>query len=400
MLCRATIDFETALSIIADCSAPLGVERVPLARAGRRRLAEPVIATLDAPQFDAAAMDGHAVRSSEVEGGRTRFALAGVSFAGDRAIDCVPEGSAVRVSTGAPMPVGLDQVIVTEAVVQHGEWIAISGPAPDKRHVRRRGSDFRAGDCLLPVGREIEPRAMVVAAAANLCDLTVWRRPRVACLTNGNELAAPGSDLAGDAACPDSLSEAILLLGRQWGAKPAGTDRTVDNADALAAAADRLLADCDVLVIVGGAARGDRDFAKSALSQLDLSISFSDVAIKPGKPVWYGQAGAKHVLGLPGNPTAAMTTARLFLAPLLTILGGGSAEEALRFTWLPLGTEFVAAGSREQFLCGARDGPGIRLLEKQAASMQSTLADAELLVRVPAGMGPMSKGSLVQTLRF
>lgn len=398
--CRTSIDFNTAQAILLSRCAPLGPETVSLERAGRRRLAAPVIARIDAPRFDAAAMDGYAVRSDEIAAGRRSFAFTQTCLAGDPQIGLVPHASCVRVMTGAPMPEGLDQVVVVERGIIEGTHVRLSVAETDKKHVRIRGSDFRRGTILLPAGREIDPRAMLVAAAGDVGQLTVWRSPRVTCLASGDELVAPGSSQCRPHSIPDSLSEALLLFCRQWGARPAGSARVGDDLTALTNTARDLLANSDVLVVVGGAAHGDRDFAKAGLAPLGLAIAFADVAIKPGKPVWYGRIGEKHVLGLPGNPTAALTIARLFLAPLLMALSGGSAASALRFRPRCLTRGLNSASDREQFLCGFAVEGKVEVIERQAASMQSTLADADLLLRIPAGSGALTAGTPVQTLRF
>jgi molybdopterin molybdotransferase len=398
--CRASIDFDSALDLLLTESTPLGVERVLLERAGRRRLAAPVIAQIDAPRADVAAMDGYALRSAEIAAGRQQFTLVQTSFAGDSPTGSVPKGGAVRVTTGAALPADLDQVIVDEHVAVSGTHIAVTGPAAAKRHVRKRASDFREGEVLLPAGHMIDPRSLVVAAAADATDLAVFRQPRVACLASGNELTAPGTCQAGDQRIPDSVSDAVLLAARQWGGEPVRAHREMDDVSSLTSSASALLQEADVLVMIGGAARGERDLAKAGLAPLGLSLVFRDVRIKPGKPVWYGRIDAKHILGLPGNPTAAMTVARLFLAPLLERLTGGDGNAARKYERCRLASDLTMTSEREQFLCGSDHDGTVAVIERQSASMQSTLAQANRLVRIPAGSGRLSAGEHVQTLRF
>lgn len=148
------------------------------------------------------------------------------------------------------------------------------------------------------------------------------------------------------------------------------------------------LSECDVLVLAGGAARGDRDFARVALTLLGLDMGFANVAMKPGKPVWYARIGERHVLGLPGNPTAAMTAARLFRAPLLRAAGGRDFDGALRWRDYQLVTDIDGPSPRERFLCARRVDLGIAAIERQSASDQARLAQADLLVRVEPGPFP------------
>lgn len=396
--CGASLRFDAAQAILASIARPLGSESVPLGKAGRRVLAEPVCAAMDIPARDLAAMDGFAVREADLAAGMRRFAMIGTAYPGAPFHGTVGPGEAVRIMTGAPMPSGADRVLMRELVTAADGVLALDAPVPAKPHVRLRGSDTAAGTVVLPAGRLLDPRALVVAAAADAGMLTVWRAPRVRVIATGDELV-PAGEARASGGVPDSLSEAVLLMARQWGAKPLGAVPVRDDPALLAAAAEAALADADVLVLCGGASRGDRDFAKAALVPLGLELAFADVAIKPGKPVWLGRIGAKLVLGLPGNPTAAMTVARLFLAPLLTALGGRGMAPALRWERVPL-VEDVSAGDREALLCAERLDDGVRVLARQSASAQCMLALADALVRLPADAGTLSAGARVETLRF
>ncbi|MBB4101418.1 molybdopterin molybdotransferase MoeA [Sphingomonas kyeonggiensis] len=396
--CGASLRFDAAQAILAAIARPLGTESVPLGKAGRRVLAEPVCAAMDIPARDLAAMDGFAVREADLAAGQRRFVVRGAAYPGAPFHGTVGPGEAVRIMTGAPMPAGADRVLMRELVAAADGVLTLDAPVPAKPHVRLRGSDTAVGTVVLPAGRLLDPRALVVAAAADTAMLTVWRAPRVRVIATGDELV-PAGEARANGGVPDSLSESVLLMARQWGAKPLGAVRVRDDAALLTTATEAALEDADVLVLCGGASRGDRDFAKAALVPLGLELAFADVAIKPGKPVWLGRIGAKLVLGLPGNPTAAMTVARLFLAPLLTALGGRGAAPALRWERVPL-VEDVSAGDREAFLCAERLEEGVRVLARQSASAQCMLAQADALVRLPAGTGTLSAGTPVETLRF
>lgn len=396
--CAATLSFDTAQAILAAATWPLGTESVSLAKAGRRVLAETVRAAIDIPSRDLAAMDGFAVREADIAASIRTFTLAGAAYPGAPFPGAVGPGEAIRIMTGAPMPLGTDRVLMRELVIAEEARITLPAPAPPKPHVRRRGSDTAAGVEVLPAGKLLDPRALVVAAAADAARLSVWRRPRVRVIATGDELVPPGQarEMGG---VPDTLSEAVLLLARQWGAAPLGAARVPDDFARLTVAAETALEDSDVLVLCGGASRGDRDFAKAALIPLGLELLFADVAIKPGKPVWLGRIGSRLVLGLPGNPTAAMTVARLFLAPLLTALGGRGVGPALRWEQAPL-LDPCTTGDREAFLCAERLDDGVRVLARQSASSQCMLAQADMLVRLPATSSELRAGTPVEMLRF
>ncbi len=397
--CAATLSFDAAQAMLAAHAVPLGTETVRLAKAGRRVLAEPVHARVDAPCYDAAAMDGFAIAEADFAARICRYRLVGEAYPGQSWRGQLGPQEAVRIMTGAQMPVGSDRVVVREHAVSSGGEVLIDSPPTAKTHVRARASDIARGSRVLPVGRILDPRALVVASAADVDAVTVWRRPRVRVIANGDELSAPGSAAIANK-IPDSLSQAILLMVRQWGGQPMGAVLTPDNVSELFGAAETACDDGDVIVMVGGASKGDRDLAKRALEPLDLEYVFADVAIKPGKPVWYGRIGHRHVLGLPGNPTAAMTVARLFLAPLLTGLGGRGVHAALKWTDAPLLAPVADAGPREAFLCAELSDDGIRVIERQSASAQHMLAAADVLVRRPRHAPAGKVGDIIPMLRF
>lgn len=397
--CAANLTYDSALTILAAEARPLGVERVPINKVGRRVLAEPFVAQLESPRFDVAAMDGYAVRADVLDSGRTDFKVVARSYAGDAAASPLGRARAVYVTTGAALPLGATEILPWEIVAATDDRITLHGPR-GRRHVRERGSDFRRGDVLLPAGRMIDPRALVAIAAADVATLGVWRQPRVALITTGNELIAPGLARTTELQVPDSLSHALILFVRQWGGRPISGDLVADNASAISRATAAALARSDVLVLVGGASQGERDFAKVALESLGLECRFAKVAIKPGKPVWNGCIGDKHVLGLPGNPTAALTTARLFLAPLLAALGGRPTGTGSRWSLAPLAEAMPANGDREAFLCAALDDDGVRQIEQQSASSQAILALADVLIRRPANAPAANAGEEVPIVRF
>ncbi|WP_260928401.1 molybdopterin molybdotransferase MoeA [Novosphingobium sp. 9] len=399
--CAANIDFDGAQTMLRANAHPLGMESVRLSKAGRRTLAEPVVARIDSPRRDSAAMDGYAVRSGDLSGNATRLTLQGESFAGSAIPLPLLSGTAVAVSTGAPMPMGADRVVMREFVRVEGSEVVVPS-APGKTHVRVRGSDFTCGQVLLQPGTRIDARTMLVAAAADQERVTVWRRPRIHVLCNGDELARPGDAYLRDDAVPDSLSEALLLMARQWGSKPCGISCVPDNADALRLASEKALPEADVLVIAGGASQGRRDHARTALLPLGLDLLFAGVAMKPAKPLWYGRIGTVHVLGLPGNPTAALTAARLFLAPLVSALAGAGYDRALRWSSLRSLESAAPGGDRDQFLCGHWDEAeaGARIIARQEASAQMMLATADLLVERRAGAPLAPQGAMLRCLPF
>lgn len=398
--CAANISFDCALERLASNCNPLGTETVGLAKAGRRILAEPLVSRVDSPRFDAAAMDGFAVRDADLAGGILVFDVVGTGYPGEPWNGELAGGQAVRIMTGGRMPTGSDRVVPHELVNQRDGQIELRRPLSDRLHVRSRGSDIAVGSVVLPPGRRLDPNALVVASAADVNSVTVWKQPRVHVISTGDELTPAGT--AGQTAelIPESLSQALLLFVRQWGGKPDGATIAPDSAEFIVNAARNACAGCDILVIHGGASRGDRDFSKSALEVLGLQLVFSEVEMKPGKPVWYGRIGKTHVLGIPGNPTAAMTVARLFLAPLLAALGGRPFDDALRWQDMPLSAPTAQNGAREAFLCAWSEDGAVHVLESQSASSQMMLGRTNALVRVAKDERPLGRLTHVATLKF
>jgi molybdopterin molybdotransferase len=379
---------------------PLTSEEIPIRNAGFRVLAEAVRALVDSPREDVAAMDGFAVEDRAVQASRRDFRLVGASYPGDTAPHALAPETTVRIMTGAPMPRSKDRVIPFELTGERDGIIRIVGPVPTALHVRQKGSGFHAGQVLLDPGTLLDPSRLLVAAASDQPTMHVYKRPRLRIITSGDELARAGAAASTDRRIPDSLTLPLQLLAKQWGADPVGAVLVPDDVEAIRTAVALACLDTDVLVMAGGASHGDRDLARPALKMHGLELKFAGVAMKPGKPVWYGRLYGKHVLGLPGNPSAAMTVARLFLAPLLCALSGRGFDAALDWRELPLAAPAAAADAREMFLYARRNGNYVDIIPRQSASAQLPLASADMLVRRPAGGSALPANSLVPVLDF
>lgn len=395
-VCAASIDFDSALAILATHARPLGKESVSLADAGGRYLAAPVVARIDAPRRDCAAMDGYAVRDVDLKNGTIVLRSRGTSYAGGAEPGAISAGDTWRVMTGGPLPHGSDRVVMIEHCRHRGDLVVLDAPPLGKPHVRKAGSDFAANDELLAAGTRLTPARLVVAAAADHSEVEVWGRPRILLVATGDEIRPPGCASQMPSAIPDSLSIAIERMCVMAGADVVASLRLPDDEKTIAEARQETSA--DVVVVIGGASRGDRDFGRSAFASLGLEVAFADVAIKPGKPVWYGRLGQTHVLGLPGNPTAALTVARLFLTPLIAGLAGGAISDALPWQLRRATRPIPANGPREAFLCGSLCYEGAAICDRQDASGQAALALADCIVRRPAGAPAANEGALVPVL--
>ncbi len=393
------IDFDAASALVLNLARPLDAEDIALADAFDRVLSAPLIAQADAPARDVSAMDGFAVHDADLADTPARLPVADVIFAGRADPEPLAPGDCMRIFTGAPVPAGADRVVVQEQVTVDGDY-AVFGIAPGKGcHIRTRGSDFRAGETLLAAGTRLTPRALIAAASADAARFTVVRRPRVTVLGTGDELAEPGAARNTPGAIPESVSFGVMALAREWGAEVIGRHRIADDPAALQAAAAKALSQADVVVVTGGASVGERDHARAMFAPSGLELVFSKVAIKPGKPVWIGLAAGRLVVGLPGNPTSALVTARLFLAPLLAGLAGRDPRAALTWERAETAGLLGPTGDRETFLRGRRlDDGRVIPATNQDSGAQKILADSDILIRRRADAAGAEVGERVEIL--
>jgi molybdopterin molybdotransferase len=389
------ITYDEAVGLVLAAAQTLGSERVPIGQAAGRVLAEAVEAQIDSPPTDASAMDGYAVREADLPG---PLRVVGESFAGSGHADPLEPGFCVRIFTGAPVPAGADRVVMQENVERSGDMAKVVTPPGSSRHIRARGSDFQSGQTLVPAGVRLTPRALVAAAGADRAEVVAWRRPRVIVLATGDELAPPGEARLRAGRIAESVSYGVAALAEEWGAAVLGIRRLGDDLGALERAAGEALDQADLVVVTGGASVGERDFAKTMFAPFGLELAFSKVAMKPGKPVWLGRARDRLVMGLPGNPTSAMVTGRLLLAPLIAGLSGRS--DALAWAPLPLTDPLAACGDREAFVRARRTPGGAAPIGDQNSGAQAALVDADLLLRTRPHEPARSAGAMVEALAF
>ncbi|MDT0576057.1 molybdopterin molybdotransferase MoeA [Croceicoccus sp. F390] len=392
------LPLDEALGIVQSLAHPLGAEAVSIAEAHDRTLACAVIAGIASPRNDSSAMDGYAVQDSDVENLPASLRVTGESFAGTPQPPALGTGEAVRIFTGAPVPAGADRVVIQENCSRDGVMLTVHECGPG-RHIRQAGGDFKAGDELLPAGTRLTARALVAAAGADLAQLSVVRRPRVAILSTGDELVPPGEAQGNPGTIPESISPALAAMIGEAGGEIVQRDHLPDDMAVLGQRAQQALHKADLVVVTGGASVGERDFAKAMFGS-DLALLFNKVAIKPGKPVWLGRRNGTLILGLPGNPTSALVTARLFLVPLVSGLAGRATGGALDWRDALAGAAFPPVGSRET-LARARwvDGRLVPL-GSQDSSSQFMLMFADVLVRRRADAPEARPGDRLGYLDF
>jgi molybdopterin molybdotransferase len=304
--------------ILADLR-PTPAEVVALASAWSRVTAEPLRARLTQPPADVSAMDGYALRAADGGLGAT-LTVIGAAPAGHPFAGQVGPGQIVRLFTGSVVPAGADSILLQEDATRDGDTVRVNEAVTAGRHIRRAGQDFALGDIVIAAGRRMTARDVGLAAAANHPWLAVHRRPRVAILATGDEIAMPGEPIP-PGGIVSSNSHALAALVRAGGGEPVVLPVAADTTAAIAAVADSVHG-MDMLVTTGGASVGDHDLVISGLQTRGLVVDFWQIAMRPGKPLLFGRLGPVPVLGLPGNPVSAMVCAILFLQPALALMSG------------------------------------------------------------------------------
>ena len=322
MAASGLLEIEDARRLILGAVRPLPSETVELRDALGRVLAEGITADQPVPPFDSSAMDGFAVRAQDValaNGAPVLLHVVDESRAGSPATLTLGAGQAIAISTGAMLPRGADAVIRVEDTRRAGEDVAVLVPAPVGLDVRHAGDDVSAGQRVLERGRALGPAELGVLASLGNELVQCVRRPRLSVLVSGDELLAPEEPLR-PGAIRDSNSVTISALARRAGAQVVRADTVGDDAEATTAALAAATLDVDVAVVCGGVSVGVHDHVKGSLEALGARTVFWGLALKPGRPAWFGTLGSTLVFGLPGNPVSAMVTFVLLVAPALRAL--------------------------------------------------------------------------------
>ena len=376
---------------------PLGSESVAIEDAVGRFLAHPVDAFRDQPPFASSAMDGWALRAADARES-VLLDIAGESAAGRGYDGMLGPGQAVRIFTGAAVPEGADTVVIQEEAEREEGKVRL-GPAAPNDNIRPRGGDFRAGQRLLDPGVRLDPWRLSLAAAAGCASLSVSRRPQVAVLCTGEELVRPPAE-PGPWQIYESGSAALVALIDSWGGHAWRLAAARDEKQAVVEAVSGV--DADLVVTVGGASVGDYDIVKPALAEMGLELFVQTVNIRPGKPTWFGRLGdGRPVLGLPGNPASALVCAELFLKSLVRGMAGADPEP--RFVKARLAQPLRGNGPRDQLMrvLLVNDDTGTLMaqaLSDQDSSLVTVFAQADGLLRRPAGAPAAASGELVDVL--
>jgi molybdopterin molybdotransferase len=394
------IDVDEARRAVLDCTAPLTYESERLADALGRVLAEDVRSVEPVPPFASSAMDGFALRCADVrdaaEGAPRSLTVVGESRAGHPAACAVAANEAVAISTGAIVPDGADAVVPVEQTSVRNGHVDVLTSVVAGNDMRHPGEDIGADELVLTAGTRLGPAHLGVLASLGRAEVRCFRRPGVSILTTGDELVAPGRELP-RGAIYNSNAYSIPALAHEAGAVLGLTTTVRDEVRATADGLTRALGTSDVVVICGGVSVGEHDHVRPTLAQLGAVERFWGVALKPGKPTWFGTRERTLVFGLPGNPVSAMVTFTLFVAPALRALAGGS-PDAARTTALLTRDVPKRPGRMHAVRCRLRASERGWLAEPtgdQGSHVLTSMLDADALAILPSESARASAGERV-----
>jgi molybdopterin molybdotransferase len=391
------LELDVALERILARIQPSPLETIPLGTATGRVLGERITALFDLPVFDNSAMDGYAVRASDVEKACKDFPIP-LKLLGQAAAGQVYRGT-LRVFTGSGLPAGADAVVMQEDTRAEGEHtILILESVKPWENVRMRGEDVKQGAELFKPGERLNAGAVGLLAALGVKHIKAGRQPVIALLATGNELEEAGQPLS-EGKSYESNRLALASLFPRSGAVPRIFPLLPDELNATCKALEQAFAECDGVVTTGGVSVGEFDLVKKAFERLGGRMEFWKVAVKPGKPFVFGQWREKPLFGLPGNPVSAFVTFLLLVRPALLRWQGAIHVVGPTHPGI-LAEALVNRGDRRHFMRVHVDGQGkVRLAGVQASHILSAMAKANGLVDVPA-RGVLEAGTIVPVLRW
>lgn len=390
-----------ALELILSRVQPLPSERVPLELAAGRALSSALVAPVTLPPADNSAMDGYALRAGDtVNASETRPAVLQVVqriTAGDRVELALSSGQAARIMTGGVLPPGSDAVVKQEDVTRDGDALQIPEPCEPGENVRRAGEDIRAGDTAVDSGATLTASELALLASLGQTHVSVHRRPRVAVLSTGDEIAELGSNRPGKLVDSNALALSIRL--RELGCEVVALGVAPDDPEAIRARFEAARG-CDVVISSAGVSVGEKDYVKSVLQALGAELHLEKVAIRPGKPLVFATTATQLFFGLPGNPVSSRVTFEVFVRPALRKLMGHRQPQVEPVA--VLARDFPKPESLTFFARARLHREGQTLLvnpvAKQNSNYLTSLVGADVLAVLPAGEAHPKAGTVVDII--
>lgn len=391
----ALLPVPEALETILNRSHPIETEIISIHDALGRVLADDVRSQLTQPPFAASAMDGYAVRFDDIGGPLT---LIGESQAGKSFDGSLSNGEALRIFTGAPVPVGADTVIMQENTSFEGNQVTINECRAKGINIRKIGEDFKKDDILLKKGVKITARHIAVIAAGNVEKICVYRKPKVAILSTGDELLDVGSEISPDKIVNSNVPLFMALI-KENGSIPVNLGTARDTLDDVKAKISKVK-DVDIFVSIGGVSVGDYDIIKDVLKDAGLKVDFWKVAMKPGKPIVYGDFKGIHYFGMPGNPSSAYICFVNFMLPAMNKMQG-LGEYGYPISHAILDHDIKEGSGRMNFMRAiyTENQDGIKTVSanfSQSSALLKTMSDANCLLIRDVKAPPAKAGELVK----
>jgi molybdopterin molybdotransferase len=393
---QGLLSVDAALEQLLSSANPVReIEEVPTLEATNRVLARSQRSTMDVPPMDNSAMDGYAVRLSDLTQGNS-LAVKQRIMAGSVGKALEP-GSAARIFTGAPIPPGADAVVMQEHCEVQGEQVTLKRVPKPGEWIRYVGSDVKKGGEILPAGKRLLPQDAGLAASVGIKTLAVFRRLRLGLFFTGDELVMPGAPLP-PGRIYNSNRFTLRGLGEVFGCELEDYGIVPDSLEATREVLRRASGECDLIVTSGGVSVGDADFVKPAV-EAEGKLLMWKIAMKPGRPLAFGTVGKAAFIGLPGNPVSSFVTFLIFVRPFLLRLQGMSAVEP-RALQARADFDWPEPDARREFLrvkWNARGG--LELYPTQDSAVLTSTAWADGLLDNPPGKA-IRRGDLVRFLPY
>lgn len=396
-----TIALDHAQRLLTAAAHPLDrAETVALPQLGGRVMARDLVATGDVPPFARAMMDGYAVRAADIAAAvrdtPVALTIVGRVFTGEVLTRAIGEGECAEIATGAPLPAGATAVVMVEDTSPADDThVHVHVAMHEGQHVGRAGADIARGAVVLREGDVLVPARVGVVAAVGQAEASVWAQPRVAIVSTGNEVVAPGRAL-GPGQIHDVNRHTLAAIVEAHGGMPVPFEVAGDTLDALDAAVTRAVT-CDLVVFSGGSSVGNRDLVMDVLGARG-TIVFHGIATRPGKPTAFGTIEGVPVFAMPGNPTSCLTNAYVLLVPFLRTMAH-LPPHTPRTMRVPLARRVSSSVGRHQFYT-------VRLVDGQAepafkASGDITsMAHADGYIEIASDVGAVEAGTVVDVVLF
>ncbi|MDR2711238.1 MAG: molybdopterin molybdotransferase MoeA [Burkholderiales bacterium] len=403
-----SMSVDKARDVIHQCLEPIcSVERIRLREALGRVLAENIVSTIAVPGFDNAAMDGYALRFTDVTPHQeTRLQRIGASFAGHPFDGEVSAGQCLRIFTGAMMPRGADTVVMQEHTREENGTVILAPNAvtANEQNHRRAGDDIAPGATVFTHGQRLHAQELGMLASLGIAEVVVYRKLRVAFFSTGDELVSSGDHAALAAGqIYDSNRYALYGMLQQLGVEPIDSGIVADQPEALEAALTSAAANADVVITTGGVSVGEADFIKAMLARLG-KVLFWKIAMKPGRPLAYGMLGNAHFFGLPGNPVSAMAVFYQIVREALLILQGQAPVTPPPIFHATLTAPIKKAPGRTEFqrgVCEMKEGQNVVTpVTAQGSNILSSMSRANCFIVLPMDSGSQPADAIVEVQPF